>query len=394
MRRRCLERARDAAARRAAAAGADGDGGGRRASAPSSAAWGERSLWRRAAARRAARQCGCGSGSGLNDVGAGRGAQRRRRRCRRVVSLPIDGSTHVRCLQPLGADRCLAAATGTGAGSDAVLLWSLARAAPLPPLRTPCGVGCLGALHGQLVCGGADGTITMWDVAASAEVVGSQHHRTATLEPAVDAVGAEVTCLQTLEAAGLIASVSAATPATVHIWDPRGPQQLARTIGGGGGGFGRGAASGGSAVTCLAATRDTLLVGGADGGVLANVRTAGSAPLTAIPPAASGGGGGGVRALACARPPSRSPPPQPTARCRCGAPSARGRRARASASRGFGRRRRRLPRRRRAARRLAAVCGCADGTVAAWRLGALCAAPPPAETRSEWAWDLDVELHR
>ena len=38
--------------------------------------------------------------------------------------------------------------------------------------------------------------------------------------------------------------------------------------------------------------------------------------------------------------------------------------------------------------------GCADGTVAAWRLGALCDAPPPAETRSEWAWDLDVELHR
>ena len=362
------------AARRAAAAGADGDGGGS-TRVPRSSRYlrSGRSRWRRAAARRAAPPFCCGSGSGLSDCGRRRRAHRQR--SRRDVVASIDGSTHVPCLAAR-ADRCLAAATGTGAGSAAVLLWSLAR-------------GRCRRCARRVASAASAPCMASWSAAAPTEQsrCGTWRRRKSsalrtTVPPRAcrRAVGASHVPAGA-RSGGLIASLSA-TITTVHIWD-RGPQQLARTIGGGGGGFGRGAASGGSAVTCLAATHDTLLVGGADGGVLAwDVRTAGGSPLVAIP--GGGGGGGGRspahrrRALAAAAADGTVSVWRPFARDG-------GRAVHRTALR---RRRRRLPRRRRAARR----CCCLEGApTARWRRGASarCAAAAGGGTE-RWAWDLDV----
>ena len=231
------------------------------------------------------------------------------------------------------------------------------RAAPLPPLRTPCGVGCLGAC-GQLVCGGA-GKQSRCGTWRRRRRWWALAHRTATLEPAVDAVGAERACRRSKRRDRCLRS---ATAATVHIWDPRGPQQLARTIGGGGGGFGRGAASGGSAVTCLAATRDTLRSAAPTVACSLGTCAPPGAPLAAIPRRRRRRAGARLRIARRA-----SPPPPPTARCRCGAPP-RGRRARASVSRGF--RPAAAPAASPPSRRPSPRCCLAAAPAARWRRGA------------------------
>ena len=220
----------------------------------------------------------------------------------------------------------------------------------------------------------------MWDVAASAEVVGSQHHRTATLEPAVDAVGAEVTCLQTLEAAGLIASVSAATAATVHIWDPRGPQQLARTSAAAARLRLRGA---GWQRRHLPRRHADSLVGGADGGV----RRRGHPGGRRSRPSRRRQRRRRRRApLACASPAEPPPPPPTTARfqaLREGTTSARECIARLSAGGGAGCLAVAAP---------PARCCLAAAPTARWRRGAsaCCAMRRRPGDADEWAWDLDV----